>query len=142
MKIPTFRILLTVSWVSLIAFSVVDYLLEPALAPEPSSNAVAMEYAAADLAWVLVGLIWWIAYIASCVGLSRLRRWGRTMFVWTVAIVFPMNLLWPPPPLSPAIGELFGAWYILVGFLLATVYFVPSISERFEAPDPTAHPFD
>jgi MFS family permease len=124
-----FRILLTLSWVTILVGVVVDIATEPLL-PEPLREYVQIEdtdeWEQKDWSIFTICIPFLVMVIASYVGLYKFKRWGRYLWLWTGVAGFALT-----PALGPAVATAWAESFYFVatalyGVILALAYVPPA----------------
>ena len=131
-----YRVYLTLSWVigiiAVVSAIATENMLPPELKQYLESQAVTT-FTAKDTVSLLASLVLVVAILVSYIGLYFWKKWSRPLLICT--IVFSFFLTW-----FDNIHAVYSVWtesiftiaYILMGVVIAAIFFCTEIKEEFE----------
>jgi hypothetical protein len=135
MNIKTYKIFLTLSWVTALVGVAVDVMSEntlPAKLEEDLEASYNAPFTISEIILIAIGIPLLISLIISYVGLYRFKPWSRKLFLITIALFYPLSFV----DLSPFIytvwaDDLYSLSYIFTGIFIAGMYYVPEIRNKY-----------
>ncbi len=120
------RILIISQWITLIAVITVG-LIETRYLTEPLKTYAAQRNNA-DLTRyqvlaAIMGVVFFIAYVASSIGLLIYRKWGRWLYLYANICGLALALFMEPEIVTPIAGALDYFFDVLIGLTIGILYF-------------------